>query len=40
MSFAFMFRLMTILLASCLAFGSVAAFQYGFGTRVSCLFSW
>ena len=40
MSFAFMFQLMTILLASCLAFGSVDAFQYVFGTSVVCLFSW
>ena len=40
MSFAFMFIVMVILLASCLAFGSVDAFQFGFGTRVSCLFSW
>ena len=40
MSFAFMFIVIVILLASWLAFGSVDAFQYGFGTSMSCLFSW
>ena len=40
MSFALTFIVSTILLASCLAFGSVDGFQFGFGTRVSCLFSW
>ena len=40
MSAGFMFQLMTILLASCLALGSVDALQNGFGTIVSCLFSW
>src|SRR3984893_19254764 len=39
MSAWFTFRLMTIWLGSCLAFGSVAGFQSGFGTKVSCLFS-
>src|SRR5712691_1922831 len=33
------FRLTMILLAVCLATASVAGFQFGFGTSVSCLFS-
>ncbi len=40
MSLAFMFQVMMILLASCLAFGSVDAFQYVFGTSAVCLLSW
>ena len=40
MSLAFMFMVTVILLTSCLAFGSVAGFQCGLGTSVSCLFSW
>ena len=39
MSLSFIFMVMVILLTSCLAFGSVAAFQCGLGTSVSCLFS-
>ncbi len=39
MSAWFTFRFTMIWLASCLAFGSVAGFHCGFGTRVSCLFS-
>ncbi len=40
MSLAFMFMVIVILPTSCLATGSVAAFQNVFGTSVSCLFSW
>ena len=40
MSAWFTFRLTMILAGSWLAFGSVAGFQSGFGTSVSCLLSW
>ena len=40
MSLAFMLKVAVILLGSCLACGSVDAFQNVLGTSVSCLFSW
>src|SRR5437867_3068109 len=39
-SFGFTLKVRTILLGSCLALGSVAGFQCGFGTIVSCLLIW